>query len=86
MNSITATTKEDPAINSLTDICSDLGAPLKSVRTLVIEHDIPFEIVGASWAFTPKDTARVKDLWKAHMKKCEARGLKSRPHRIAASA
>ena len=70
---------EDQAIITLTEICTGLGgAPVKSVRTLVIEHDVPFEQVGKAWGFTPTNVAVVKQLWISHENKAKALGLKKR--------
>jgi hypothetical protein len=71
---------KDPALVNLTRLSEDLGAPLKSVRSLVIFNGVPFEVVGRCWVFGPEAVTQVRRIWAEHQRNAEALGLgPSRP-------
>jgi hypothetical protein len=66
---------ETTPIVTLTKLSDDLRAPLKTVRTLVISNDVPFDVVGRSWVFGEEAAATVKSLVEQHNEKAVSLGL-----------
>lgn len=79
---VSASAWGDPAIVSLRQAARELAMPLKTVRTLIIEHGIPFEVVGRTWVISAKAYDQLKAVAKDHLRKSKAMGIE--PRRAAA--
>jgi hypothetical protein len=47
----------------------------------VIEHKVPFVIVGPAWVFDANGAKQFRKLAEAHKKNAAALGIKPRPHK-----
>jgi hypothetical protein len=72
------TVRRAPAIVTLKDLAAELDAPNRSLRTVVVERGIAFNIVGVTWVFTAKGADQVRAAWKDHLRKAAALGIKPR--------
>ena len=64
------------AIKTLRDIYSETKGDPKVLRTLVIEHGVPFDLVATGWIFSEIAAERLKRLFREHCIKCEKAGVK----------
>jgi hypothetical protein len=78
--------QETHDIKTLTQLCEELGAPVKTLRTLIIEHDVKFDTIGNAWVFSAEAADQVRDLFAEHQRKARALGLKPRDHKRRAEA
>lgn len=67
---------------TLNQVADDIGGLVKVVRTLVIENDVPFAVVGKAWVFDDKAAARIAILHREHTERAEKLIQRNR-HRVA---